>query len=136
MDGRAKGHVEALVIGPERLRALSVAEAETGELIMRAQILRRVSLIESGAGGPVLIGALHAPAMTRLTGFLTRNGQPHKVIDPGADAESAAPAVRFVNDTTATVLVVCPNGSMLVEPKRSRAGKGDRHVRLRPHAHA
>jgi thioredoxin reductase (NADPH) len=116
VDGRAKGEVEALLIEPERLRALLVAEAEIGELIMRALILRRVILIESGAGGPVLIGALHAPEMTRLTGFLTRNGQPHKVIDPIADAQSAALAARYAQGANAAVLVVCPSGNLLVDP--------------------
>ena len=33
VDGRARGEVEALLIVPERLRALLVAEAEMGELI-------------------------------------------------------------------------------------------------------
>jgi len=34
-----------------------MAEAELGERIVRALILRRVSLIQGGAGGPVLIGS-------------------------------------------------------------------------------
>ena len=116
VDGRAKGEVEALLVEPERLRALLVAEAEIGELIMRALILRRVILIETGAGGPVLIGALHAPEMTRLTGFLTRNGQPHKVVDPAADADSAALAARYTRGAEATVVVVCPSGNLLFDP--------------------
>ena len=44
--------VEALIIPPDRLRALLIAEAELGERIMRALILRRVGLLETGAGGP------------------------------------------------------------------------------------
>ena len=48
--------VEAIVIPPQRLRDLMVQEAELGERIMRALILRRVGLLESGAGGPVIIG--------------------------------------------------------------------------------
>ena len=39
-----------------QLRALIIAEADLGERIVRALILRRVGLIESGASGPVLIG--------------------------------------------------------------------------------
>src|SRR6266705_645975 len=54
-DGVAAGAVEALLVVPEQLRALLVAEADLGEEIMRALILRRVGLIEMGAGGPVLI---------------------------------------------------------------------------------
>ena len=35
VDAIAQGPVEALVIAPERLRALMIAEAELGERIMR-----------------------------------------------------------------------------------------------------
>ena len=48
--------VEALVIPPDRLRALLVAEADLGERIMRALILRRVGLLETGGGGPIIVG--------------------------------------------------------------------------------
>ena len=37
-DGRAAGPVEALLIAPDQLRALLVAEAEIGELVMRAPV--------------------------------------------------------------------------------------------------
>src|SRR5215475_486342 len=50
VDGHAEGDVETLLITPDHLRALLVAEAELGERIMRALILRRVSLIQKGAG--------------------------------------------------------------------------------------
>ena len=56
VDGHAEGDVETLLIPPEQLRALLVAEADLGERIMRALILRRVNLIQGGVGGPVLIG--------------------------------------------------------------------------------
>ena len=52
VDGHADGKVEALLIPPERLRALIVAEAELGEHIVRALILRRVGLIEAGVKWP------------------------------------------------------------------------------------
>ncbi len=56
VDAYAQEPVEALIIRPDRLRALLVAEAELGERIMRALILRRVGLLETGAGGPVIVG--------------------------------------------------------------------------------
>jgi thioredoxin reductase (NADPH) len=69
-DAGAVGDVEAIVVPPEALRALLVAEAELGERILRALILRRVALIELGFGGPVLVGALKSPDVTRLSHFL------------------------------------------------------------------
>ena len=118
VDGRAQGSVTALLIEPERLRTVLVAEAEIGELIMRALILRRVMVIESGAGGPLLIGGATSAEMTRLTGFLTRNGQPHKVVDPSADADSAGIAARYGAAARGhgAMRVVCPNGSVLLDP--------------------
>ena len=46
LDARAVGDVEAIAVAPEALRTLLVAEAELGERILRALILRRVALIE------------------------------------------------------------------------------------------
>src|ERR1700684_939490 len=51
VDGHPEGDVATLLISPERLRALMVAEADLGERVMRALILRRVNLIRGGAGG-------------------------------------------------------------------------------------
>src|SRR6478609_5642947 len=82
VDGHAEGDVETLLIPPERLRALLVAEADLGERIMRALILRRVSLLQGGAGGPAFIGAANSSDVIRLQGFLTRNGYPHHLLDP------------------------------------------------------
>jgi len=67
---------------PERLRALLVAEAELGGRIMRALILRRVGLLETGAGGPVIVGRAENGDVIRLEGFLSRNGHPHQRLNP------------------------------------------------------
>src|SRR5215472_2104373 len=70
VDGHAEGDVETLLIPPDRLRALLVAEADLGERIMRALILRRVRLIQGGVGGPVLIGPSNSNAVAGLQNFL------------------------------------------------------------------
>ena len=66
IDARAIGEVEAIFVPPSALRTLLVAEAELGERILRALILRRVAMIEIGFGGPVLIGQLRSPDVTRI----------------------------------------------------------------------
>src|SRR5947207_6541488 len=76
VDGHAEGDVETLLIPPDKLRALLVAEAMLGERIMRALILRRVNLIQGGVGGPVLIGPSNSTSVARLQNFLSRNGFP------------------------------------------------------------
>jgi thioredoxin reductase (NADPH) len=85
---KALTDVEVLQIAPDRLRAVLIAEAELGEKIMRALILRRVSLIETGAGGPVIIGRASDAEVIRLSGFLARNGHPFSGSTP---TPSAAP---------------------------------------------
>ena len=88
-DGDAEEDVEALLLPPHKLRALIIAEADLGERIVRALVLRRVGLIESGAG-PVLIGQPESPALLRLQTFLKRNAYPHHVVDTAHDAGAAA----------------------------------------------
>jgi thioredoxin reductase (NADPH) len=49
VDDHAQGPVEALIVPPDQLRALLIAEAELGERIMRALILRRVGLFQAAS---------------------------------------------------------------------------------------
>jgi thioredoxin reductase (NADPH) len=116
VDGIAQGDVEALVIPPHQLRNLLVAEAELGERIMRALILRRVGLLETGAGGPVIVGRSEHPDVLRLEGFLTRNGHPHQRLDPERDADAKALLERFQVAPRELPIVLCPNGLMLRNP--------------------
>src|ERR1700723_2020944 len=119
VDGHAEGGVEALLIPPERLRALLVAEADLGERIMRALILRRVSLIQAGAGGPVLIGPSNSRGIVRLQGFLTRNGYPHHLLCPDSDHDAAELIARYSPSPTDWPLVVVTDGTVLRNPSET-----------------
>src|SRR5689334_4533086 len=119
VDGHAEGDVETLLIPPDRLRALLMAEADLGERIMRALILRRVSLIQGGAGGPVLIGPPALGDMARLQNFLARNGQPHHLLDPSSDKDAADLVARYSAGRSDLPLVVCPDGSVLRNPSET-----------------
>src|ERR1700742_4940185 len=119
VDGHAEGDVETLLIPPERLRALLVAEADLGERIMRALILRRVSLIQAGAGGPVLIGPANSRGIVRLQGFLTRNGIPHHLLCPTTDHDAAEITARYSPSPADLPLVVAPDGTVLRNPSES-----------------
>jgi thioredoxin reductase (NADPH) len=119
VDGHAEGDVETLLIRPERLRALLVAEADLGERIMRALILRRVNLIQDGVGGPVLIGPASLGDMARLQNFLARNGQPHHLVDPATDKDAADLVARYAASRDDLPLVVCPDGTVLRNPSET-----------------
>ena len=112
--GRAHGDVEALVIPPDKLRALLIAEAELGERIMRALILRRIGLLEVGSGGPIIIGRPSHGDVLRLANFLRRNGHPHQILDPESDAEALALIDRFHIDPGRLPIVLCPGGQLAV----------------------
>ena len=116
VDARAQEAVAALIIPPERVRAMFVAEAEVGERIMRALILRRVGLLETGAGGPVIVGHTGDGDVLRLEGFLARNGHPRQRLDPETDAEARALIERFHVDPGQLPIVLCPNGELLRNP--------------------
>jgi thioredoxin reductase (NADPH) len=115
VDVIAERDVEALFLRPPAVRALVVAEADLGERIVRALILRRVALIERGAGGPVLLGAPDSADVVRLQGFLGRNGQPHHLVDTTRDADAAAFLVQY-GAAPGEPVVVCPDGNVLRNP--------------------
>jgi thioredoxin reductase (NADPH) len=116
VDGHAEGDVEALVIEPEALQRLLVAEAELSERIVRALILRRIGLIESHASGPVLVGSSTSSDVVRLENFLRRNGQPHHLLDPAIDPEAAELIVRYAPKEAELPLVITPDGTVLRNP--------------------
>jgi thioredoxin reductase (NADPH) len=116
VDGYAKEAVETLVIAPRRLRDLMVEEAELGERIMRALILRRVNLLDTGAGGPVIVGGADNGDVLRLEGFLARNGHPYQRFDPKTDPCAQTLIERFHIDQRDLPIVVCPDGRLLRNP--------------------
>jgi len=83
VDVHAIDTVDALLIPPQNLRALMIEEAELGERIIRALILRRITLIEAGAGGPILIGPASSPDVIRLPGEGCGCGEAGSAIRPG-----------------------------------------------------
>jgi thioredoxin reductase (NADPH) len=123
VDVTALTEVEALLIPPDRLRAVLVAEAELGERIMRALILRRVSLIETGAGGPIIIGRAGDAEVIRLSGFLARNGHPYQHLDPDQMDCAKVLIQRFEVDESELPIVLCPNGQILRQPTNHKLGR-------------
>jgi len=116
VDAVATSDVEALLISPRSLRALLVAEADLGEKIMRALILRRVGLIESGGGGPVIVGPAEHIDVLRLETFLSRNGHPFSLLDPESDPCARTLVEQFEIGREELPIVLCPGGQLLRNP--------------------
>src|ERR1700756_5164838 len=123
VDGRAEGDVETLLIPPDKWRALLVAEADLGERIMRALILRRVSLFQGGVGGPVLIGPPNSASVAGLQNFLGRNSFPHHLLDPERDGDAAEIIARYSPSPSDWPLVVTIDGTVLRNPTENEIAR-------------
>jgi thioredoxin reductase (NADPH) len=116
VDAKVEDAVNALVIPSRRLRDVMIAEAELGEQIMRALILRRVGLLQAGLAGPVIVGRADQPDVLRLKGFLSRNGHPYHALDPESDAGAGCLIERFHVAPEDFPIVLCPDGTLLRNP--------------------
>ncbi len=107
---------EAVPFDPPHLRSLLIGHAEVGELLMRAFILRRVALLETGAGTS-LLGHAESFDTIRLQNFLRRNGVPYTFLD----AVEAPDAVALIErlpaiERTELPIAICPDGTVLRNP--------------------
>jgi thioredoxin reductase (NADPH) len=89
---------------------------------MRALILRRVGLIESGAG-PIVIGQDGDADVLRLTNFLRRNGHPHQQLDPAEDSCGRTLVQRFSIAPEELPIVLCPGGQILRNPSEGQLAR-------------
>ena len=115
VDAKALSDVEVVAVPAERLRALLIAEADLGERIMRALILRRMGLIEAGAG-PIIIGDEGNADVLRLVNFLRRNGHPYQRLDPVEDNCARTLVERFQVTPGELPIVLCTDGKLLRNP--------------------
>ena len=116
VEAQTKGPVEALVLAPEALRHVLVEEADLGERIMRAFILRRLGLLQEGIGGPVIVGRAADRNVLRLEGFLASNGHPYRRFDPDTDHAAQIIVERFGLIDADLPIVLSPNGEVLRNP--------------------
>lgn len=123
VDAIATAEVHAIIIPSPRLRDLMVEEAELGERIMRALILRRVGLLESGVGGPIIVGRESDRDVLRLEGFLRRNGHPHRRLDPDSDSCARTLLEKFALSTADLPIVLCPDGQLLRNPTENQLAR-------------
>jgi len=72
---------EVIELNHQQMLGLVQTDAELGEILMRAFILRRVELISASVGDVVLIGSTHSADTLRIKEFLMRNGHPYSNIN-------------------------------------------------------
>ena len=76
---RARATKAGSVIELDRQHTMDLlqGDAEIGEILMRAFILRRVELVAAGVGDVMLIGSSNSAGTFRIKEFLMRNGHPY-----------------------------------------------------------
>jgi thioredoxin reductase (NADPH) len=78
---RATKQGELIELDRQHMLALLQTDADLGEIMMRAFILRRVELVSAGMGDVVLVGSIYSAGTLRIKEFLMRNGHPYSYID-------------------------------------------------------
>jgi len=113
VNGRTGAETRLVRIDTAHFRKLISGEPDIGEIIMRAFILRRVGLIQSGQGGVVLAGSAHAADTVRLRIFLIRNGYPYRLLDTDVDADVRHLIDGFGLDPSECPVVIMPDRRVL-----------------------
>jgi thioredoxin reductase (NADPH) len=117
---RATQPGEVIELDSQRLLALMQTDAELGDVLMRAFILRRVELVAAGVGDVVLIGSRHSAGTLRIKEFLMRNGHPHSYIDLERDPDVERLLDNFHITAGEIPVVICRGQLVLRNPSNQQ----------------
>lgn len=104
--GAAKTDLRAVKVSNKRLRDLLAVEAELGEKILQAFILRRMNMISRHLGDIIIVGNEREKNAASIREFLSRNGVPYAMVDATAERDAARRAALDA-DTCPKPLVIC-----------------------------
>jgi thioredoxin reductase (NADPH) len=113
---RARQSGEVIELTHDQLVALVQTDAELGEILMRAFILRRVELVAHGVGDAVLIGSSHSSATLRIKEFLTRNSHPYSYLDLDKDSATQTLLDHFKVSMADVPVLICRGEMVLRNP--------------------
>ncbi len=102
----------------QHMLTLVQTEAELGEILIRAFILRRAELITAGVGDIVLIGSTYSADTLRIKEFLMRNGHPYSYIDLEHDPDVQNMLDSFHLAAGEIPVVVCRGQVVLRNPSK------------------
>jgi thioredoxin reductase (NADPH) len=114
---------DVIELDRQALLGLVQTDAEIGEIIMRAFILRRVALVTSGIGDVVLIGSAHSAGTLRLKEFLMRNGHPYSYLDLERNAEVEQLMTAFSIAANDVPVVICRGKTVLRNPSNRQVAE-------------
>jgi thioredoxin reductase (NADPH) len=104
----------------QHMLVLLQSDAELGEILTRAFILRRVELVAAGVGDVVLIGSTHSADTLRIKEFLIRNGHPYSYIDLEHDPDVQNLLDSFHLAASEIPVVICRGKIVLRNPSKQQ----------------
>jgi thioredoxin reductase (NADPH) len=113
---RATKSGEVIELDRQHMLALVQTDAELGEIMMRAFVLRRVELVAAGMGDVVLIGSMHSADTPRIKEFLVRNGYPYSYIDLERDHDVETMLDSFHITANELPVLICRGEVLLRNP--------------------
>ena len=121
--GRVTEPGEFLEMSLDAFRAVIAKDAELSEILMRAFILRRLTLITKNFGNVIVMGSRHSADTLRIREFLGRNNYPHTYVDLDTDKLSQELLDRFSVTMDQVPVVICDGRTVLRNPStRELAG--------------
>jgi thioredoxin reductase (NADPH) len=115
VDGYATKDVDAILISPTQVRALLIKEAQFGEIIMRALILRRAGLVQDGTGPVLIVPATDTRTLT-LEGFFPRVSHLYRAVDTTGHTETVSFLSKLPDWHQSMSIVVLADGTILRRP--------------------
>src|ERR671917_451683 len=107
---------ELIELDRQHMLTLLQTDADLGEIMMRAFILRRVELVAAGVGDVVLIGSMHSAGTLRIKEFLMRNGHPYSYIDLERDPDVQNLLDSFQVSASEIPVLICRGQLVLRNP--------------------
>jgi thioredoxin reductase (NADPH) len=117
---RATKAGKVIELDHQQLLSLLQTDAELGEIMMRAFILRRVELIAAGVGDIILIGSTHSASTLRIKEFLMRNGHPYSYIDLERDHDVQNMLDSFQISAGEIPVLICRGQVVLRNPSNQQ----------------
>jgi thioredoxin reductase (NADPH) len=123
VSARAGTDAEVLRIPRSRFREFVTSEADIGDIVMRAVILRRMGLIQHAQAGVAIVGSGRAFDTLRIERFLSRNGYPLRMLDTDVDPAGGGFIQAFNLGIDELPVVIC-GSSVLRNPTNMELAEG------------
>ena len=114
---------QLIELGREQMLSLLQTDADLGEIMMRAFILRRAELVAAGVGDIVLVGSMHSAGTLRVKEFLMRNGHPYSYLDLDRNPEVQNLLDSYQTGASEIPVLICRGETVLRNPTNQQVAQ-------------